>query len=539
MKKVFFLKNDSKLDLFNEEKIFLIVTLFNLIPILSVKFFPTLDGPAHLYNSQIIISLLFENNSLLKSFFIFNHEPVPNWIGHLILSFFNFFFPAYIAEKILLLFYMVGLPYSFRMLLSTINRSNILFSYLIFPFTYSFLFLLGFYNFSIALIFMFIILNYWLKHYEKLLSFTNIILLFFLFLLTYFSHIFVFGVLLSVIGLHLLMNTIVEIGKDSHSIRNAINLSLRKSGALFLSSFIPLMLAASYFYYRSGNKNYTYLSSSELINWLINIKPIIVYGWYEAVYTSKIFYALVLSLIIALYDRIRKAQINNTFSLKVLINHTDIWLIVAIFILVLYFKLPTSDGSAGYVSERLGLLFYIFLIIWISTQYFRKWYILLVVILVLCFHFILNYRYYDVIKGLYKEAYNCYKASEYIKPNAIVLPLNYSDNWVHLHFSNYLGVDKPMVILENYECDNDYFPLKWNEQNIPNTLFGNISNDKISCVRWKSNAKNPSIKIDYVFLLGNIESKDDSCTRKVKQIILNNYTLVYNSECCKLYHLKK
>jgi hypothetical protein len=63
------------------------------------------------------------------------------------------------------------------------------------------------------------------------------------------------------------------------------------------------------------------------------------------------------------------------------------------------------------------------------------------------------------------------------------------------------------------------------------------SND-IPCLQWKSNPQNPMVRIDYVFVLGNIDSKTDSCNQKIKQILTEHYTLTYNSENSKLYQLK-
>lgn len=113
-----------------ERLLFFTITVLTLLPVLCFKFFPTMDGPAHLYNSNLINSLLFDNNETLHSFFIFNSLPVPNWTGHLILSIFNFFLPSFIAEKILLVFYVVGIAYSFRCLVLAFAPENIFFTYL-------------------------------------------------------------------------------------------------------------------------------------------------------------------------------------------------------------------------------------------------------------------------------------------------------------------------------------------------------------------------------------------------------------------------
>ena len=88
----------------HERWFFLAVTILNLFPIFISKFFPTLDGPSHLYNSNLIVNLLF-NSEGLSSFFALNPELVPNWSGHFILAAFNSIMPAFVAEKILLLVY--------------------------------------------------------------------------------------------------------------------------------------------------------------------------------------------------------------------------------------------------------------------------------------------------------------------------------------------------------------------------------------------------------------------------------------------------
>ena len=180
----------------HEKWVFLSVTILNLFPIFLGKFFPTLDGPSHLYNSNLIVNLLF-NSEGLSSFYALNPELVPNWSGHFILSVFKSALPAFLAEKILLLTYFIGLPYAFRSLVTQVNAKNILASYLIFPFLYSYPFMLGFYNFSLALGFMLLALSYWLKHQEDIYSSNKAkMVMFVLFMLTYFSHLIVFAVLL-------------------------------------------------------------------------------------------------------------------------------------------------------------------------------------------------------------------------------------------------------------------------------------------------------------------------------------------------------
>src|SRR5205085_9970610 len=120
----------------------------------------------------------------------------------------------------------------------------------------------------------------------------------------------------------------------------------------------------------------------------------------------------------------------------------------------------------------------------------------------------------------------CHDASELIPPNSVVLPLDYSGNWKTLHFSNYMGTDRPLVILENYECNQNYFPVQWNEKKIPAIMLGNTPLTE-TCIQYvRSNPENPRLKIDFVFVLGNLENKDDSCTHLIHSELATIYRAV-------------
>jgi len=537
---------------FNVKKIefvfFLLITLLNILPIVSFKFFPTLDGPAHLYNSNLINHLLFSDNSQLNMFFMFNHEPVPNWSGHIILSLFNLFLPAFLAEKFLLLLYMIGLPFAFRVLIKTISPDNYFFSYLIFPFTYPFLLILGFYNTCIAIVLLLVTLTCWIKFEENLTSVKNIIILFILFIATYFSHLFIFGILLIIICLHIFTKTIFN-WVNTYNFKKALIISIRKSLILFLITLLPLSLLFYYFYSRQSTGVANFINHEELLSWIKNIRPIISLNFLaEEKYTKKIFYIIIVILIIAVYNKINSIKVLDAHSFKEKIKYNfnnifsinDFLLLSAIVFLFLYFIMPDSDGVAGYVSVRFCLLFFIVLCIWLSVQKFSKWFMILSICGVLFLHFKLNNIYSKAASDLSKIAVQCSNASKYIEPNSVVLPLNYSENWLQGHFNNYLGIDKPMVILENYECGLSWFPLKWNEKFFPNNILGDFnSNQELQIMLLKNETQYP-VKVDYVFILGDIYSKTDSANRLINKIVIGNYKLL-NSDTVsyKLYGIKK
>ena len=540
---------DNKWEVFfNEKNFFLLICCLNLIPVFIGKFFPTMDGAMHLYNSNLINELLFSNNSTLERYFIFNSEPIPNWTGHFILSFFHLFLPAFLAEKALLLFYLIGLPFAFRALIKTINPSNIIFSYFIFPFTYSFLFQLGFYNFSIAIIFLIISLIYWIRIEEKPMTIKKLLILFVFISLTYFSHMFVFGILGIMIGLKIVVTNSVKILHKHISLKKAFLNSLKGLAFLIIASLIPLILFFYYLISRPSSGNYVFLSNSELIDWLLKIRPIIAYNsLIEMPYTKTLFYLFAILVVIALYNRINAIGTNKEGSLKdkILsycgsnIRISDFWIISSFIILFMYFLVPDSDGGAGFVSVRFGLLFFIVLIIWLSAQTFPQWLRLLFVGIMLYCNFQLVLYYTSTIKYLDQIAVNCNNTSKHIEPNSTVLPLNYSEHWLVGTFYGYLGIDKPLVMLENYEASLGWFPLKWNNKAIPNTLLGSINSSQLPCKQWKCNTHNPPQAIDYVFVLDDINNRNDSCNQRINNAILENYILVYKNENCELFKLAK
>jgi hypothetical protein len=512
----------NKFDFRSKESLFFFfIAVVNTFPVLSLHFFPTLDGPAHLYNATLIDQLLFKNNEVLQGFFNFNNEAIPNWTGHFLLAFFHLFLPGYLAEKAMLLVYLIGLPWSFRYLIKTLSPGNYLLCYIIFPFTYSFVLYLGFYNFCLALVLLFISIAYWIKH-ENNLALKNCFFLFALITLTYFSHLYVYLFLIFGIALHISISAVIQSGK--HTLRSVFSKLLK----LFIVSAVSIVLAVFYFTSRTAPDNSVYLSKWELLKWIENIRPIVVFSFgREQLFTRIIFYMILILFFYSIYKRIKEKR---TYP-------ADAWAVMTVITLSLYLFIYDSDGVAGYISVRTGFVFFLFLISWLCCQNFPQKLIMGIVSIVLICHFILLVRHYNVSKELNDTAVECNNASEYIEPSAVVLPLNFSGNWLHSHFSNYLGVDKPMVLLENYECRLDWFPLEWKHEQIDHTIRGN--GDAIQLLTELTSPEGPKPKIDYVF---SLEDKtvlnNDSTMKKLMLRMDSTYRVIYKASAVKLYKIK-
>lgn len=516
-----------------EKFLFLAVCIANLFPIVSHRFFPTLDGPAHLYNANLINHMLLHSD--LDSFFQFNSEIVPNLTGHVFLCFFKTFLPAFLAEKLLLITYFFGLAYSFRRLVKSINPEYLGLSYLVFPISYNFLFSLGFYNFSLGLIGLLLILSFWIRNQQALAgSWKKIFQLSILFILTYFSHILMFSVAGLACACFLFMNFLNELLKK-RTFREVFIREFKKGLALFVSSLIPLVLMFFYFSNRPDTGMKIYLPSEELTKWLNYFNPIICYHeGIESALTRKLIYILYALIIVGI-----SLRIIDHFSgeKKGFFRLNDTWLLLTGIMLLLLYKLPDDNGSASIISMRFGLLFFLFLLIWISSMKQAKWFMFICFTLLLAIHF-KRIRYYDSIIDQYNTtAINCAKASNYVKPGSVVATLNFT-YWSQAHFSNYLGIDKSLVILDNYEATMNYFPLLWNIQKLPDfQLGGKPITENPLFLLTPSNKQNQKREIDYLFVLGNWDSTNAEHL-KTLQTVSANFIRTYKNEQCIVYRRK-
>lgn len=499
----------------------------NLLPILAFKFFPTVDGPAHLYNSRLMIELL-GNNNLLHNYFIFN-QIGPNWLGHIILGIFLLKFPAYIAEKCILLIYFIGFPVSFRALIKTKSNTNKTLIYFVFPFTYSFLLYYGFYNFHIGLVFFFCALYFWVK-YNNEFTIKRALFLLILTTLMCLSHLFVFVVYIFVAAI---INT-----KELKSLfisNRTIKLKFLKDLIYkFISISVGLFMLIKFILANNiTHSTSIYIKISSLLKWIMQIQPAkgILYAR-EDIFTKWILISFILIISYLLFIKTKRFILakRKEIFLTSRKTETNFWFLISCVLLVSLFIIPDSkSGAFGFMSSRILLFFFLFLIVWLSTIKIPLWLNIIIFVIINYVNIALLNIYYNTTKDNNIIVNEINQASLKIEPYKTVLPIRNNDYWLYGHISNYLGVDKPMVILENYEASLNYFPLKWNKNEIPNLYFGETSLP-IDCIFWVSNMNNDVDIIDYIFVWnGDKETVSNECGNKIINILEKDYIDAYKS----------
>lgn len=536
----------SKLEKY-EWVLFYLLIAFNLSLLYKFGNFPTIDGPAHLNNARILKSLLWDNNYFLGNYFIINPTVEPNWTGHFLLAVLMLFFKSAVCEKILLTFYIVMLPVAYRNLMATISDGKVLMSYFIFPFTYSMLFFFGFYNFSIGLVLLFISLNYFLKKKQAVFHWKFFLYFSLLQLLCYFSHVVLFTVLWLCMLTFYTFDLISKF-KEGEAHKQLFKQALKKAFFIICTAIIPLTLFVMYLIkHASIAKHAVYLDFRQLINWLITVRVNVMFVFEKEVFYSTWLFILIFCLVLAaaIYNINKsiwsgsKIQNGTKTKLPKIIQH-QVWLIVTMIILILYFVLPDASVSGGLISVRFILFFYLFLLLWLSTRVSFKIIQWLGVGCIVYIQFSLHNHYTEIIRPLNKVIKECAQLAKQLPANSLVLPLDYSNNWLQAHYSNYLGADVPLVILENYECNVGYFPLIWNELKIQEITLGNLKTSDIENSNWRTNQYATQEKqADYIFILGENLPTNDSTFKKIGKSLNIYYSLVSKKTYCSLYKNKK
>lgn len=475
-----------------EKYFFHLTLLLHLLPLILIHPFVTLDGPAHLYNTSLIWQLLSGPGPNCAAFFEFNPLPQPNWGAHFIMLLIYPFIDPLMAEKFVQLLIVWGLGWSFRRLVLCIEPSSVWLSWLIFPFLYNFPFLMGFYNFSLAVVLLLLWLGWWVRRHGESLTWKPAIGAALFLTLMYFSHLVLFLLAGWCAGI---------ISLSSHKI---LHFKARLRSLLFLLIVcLPGLLLSVLFLSYSGSVGYrgevAYLPFQILLRDLFTARMLIAYTYLPEREVSTLFAILCISLLVAGL-RFRTVQLwQKPLGL------------ICISALLMVFIIPDSVASGGILSVRLIMLFYVFLLLWLSTMRLPQLASRLSAFFATCISLLFINTHYDIQKSLSKEARQFTDAALLFPTDAVVVPLNYSGNWLQANLCCYAGAVRPLVILDNYEATYRNFPLIWKEGMNPEQHLGNNVSSGNPCIRLQGSMQSTGRDIIGVLAWKMGSAEHDSC----------------------------
>jgi hypothetical protein len=175
---------------------FWLIAFLHLIPVWGYRYIPTQDGPSHLNNAQIIKEYGNPEAGSNRVFEV-HFDPLPNLSSHLLLAGMMFVVPPLIAEKLLISLYVLGFAGGFRYFLGAFGPSSRPLSWAGLLFVFNRCFWMGFYNYCLSLVLLWVILGYVLRRLGTFHA-AHAFALMLLFTAAYFTHL--LGYLLALAG---------------------------------------------------------------------------------------------------------------------------------------------------------------------------------------------------------------------------------------------------------------------------------------------------------------------------------------------------
>nr|NQU91276.1 hypothetical protein [Bacteroidota bacterium] len=275
-------------------------------------------------------------------------------------------------------------------------------------------------------------------------------------------------------------------------------------------------------------------SSMDLNELLISIKTIqpakaMDYGK-EAIFTKWIFVSLVIITLAFFINQagfyFNKKRNNAFFGRK---NQMNVWLLISFVLLLCILFFPERMSGGSFISSRFLMMFFLFLIVGFAPVKLPLFIKVMIFVMINWVNVGMLKVYIEKNSEHSKVAEEVWNASKVIKHNKTIYPVTRTQNWLYPGISNYLGIDKPIVALKNYEASQDYFPLKWNWDRLPDLMLGNrVGNN--GCFTWPTQQSNPPRQIDYIFLFNDYNSEiNDTCFVKLYDDIEKYFSWEYSS----------
>lgn len=446
------------------KSLFCLGLLLTLFCVLLPKAFLTHDGPSHLYNSFVVDQLLFEENTVYHQHHAINPHwwLQPNLIGYLLLCFFQLFVPFLWAEKITIALYVLGFALGFRYFLRRLTPEADWMSLLVLPFLFNTVLFWGFYNFLIGLA-----LNFWLLgYYEKRradLGKRSLVVLTLLSLGIFYSHAMVFVVSGSYIGIRELLAWTRD--------RKGVWMSIRRLLFLLPGTLLLLLYLQQPKPVSVRGVGGTASVAERLSQLFPNIESLSFAGYSEGTPVLVIYFVLLLLAALKVIEDIKTGQSGLSAP----------FLTTLLYLLALLFT-PDAIAGGSIIILRLNLLFFLFLLVWVSRQTLTKMAKGLLLVGFLAGMLLLALR-WDLIRAGSRQVEHVLVNSQGIGENSLLGAVHYKPvgsfvgpYQIHCYFDivtnidHYAAIENKALALHNYEADREsfgsYFPVVWKENTV-------------------------------------------------------------------------
>ena len=508
--------------------LFFVLTLLYLLPIWSIQFFPTQDGPSHVYNSFILKEYFnTKQYPLLQQYYDLNLQPMPNWFGHIVIASLMFIVDPLIAEKIMLSGYVILFLYAGRFLIIGVGRSSFLsdkspYSFcsdistnslplLLFPFVYNYLLHMGFYNFSYSLGFCLLAVGYWWENHQKL-GYKQAILFNLIMVCCYFSH---------------MVSTVIALIAVSILWLTTIRLSNLKKHLWQIPMLLPSCVLPIWFILSHGTKsNHIHWSIRRLYEYVSSLEVLFSFTTFQLKLGKILATCFLLLLILTALNLVSNVWKKRHLSFQ----YKDSFFLISLVCVVLYVLVPDGMSGGGFISHRLSLYPFLFLIPFFQLPKYQltRWIVFSILILIA----LINFGYMiNLYPKLDKDMQEFRSGLHQISPNSRILPLVFDSRGrcqrigMFLHAIGYYCAYTGGVEWDNYEANTDYFPILFNPS------FKDVR-PNLSIIESKPREMKIAPYVDLVDFIYTWSLPVDS---EIQKRIEANYQLVFEKQRTRIY----
>ena len=434
----------------------LILAGLQIIPLWLFQYFPSQDGPSHLYNTNVLNS--YSIIPIFREYYYIHFSVAGNILSQLLLSGLAGIFGYSGGEKLFLTVYTILMIAGFSYLLTTLKCTATPFVLFVFLFTPNYFLFMGFWNFCLSIPICLISMSYYWKASIRPTTRSYVIFAV-LSLLTYAAHMLSWAVLLVTIAVDTLLFAFVV--WRSAGIRDGLAV-IRPRAILAACGAIPAVLLLFYATQINASGGGALEETLRARAWPLYSTSFL-RGLSPAGQATSAFFVgtVVLLFAVAALNRWRR---NRQFL------PTDNLLVSSLTIAILSVAASNSLGGA-YVRERFSLYAWMLLVIWLAVQSWspaiqRATHVLLAIA---CIGFAVTGL--SSIEAWNRELGEYVTASQVIERGSTILPIQLDMRTPNIdpiyHAVDLIALRRAAVDLRNYEALLPYFTVAFNPGRSP------------------------------------------------------------------------
>ena len=453
-----------------------VVIAAQLLPLLLLPYVPTQDGPSHQALAYALRVYDRPEGAPLREYLVPNDEALPNWFVFFLQARVLAFVSVAAAEKILIAAYVVLLPLGLRYASRAVDPRAGFLAVLGLPFTYNFLFGMGFLNFCWSLAAFCFAFGFYLQRRERF-RWRDALPLALFAGWVYVCHPVTLVMLLVAVGTFGAGQVLVGIRERAGGVDGAAGgaaaawwRAVRERLLVPLVSFVPVLVLLIAFVGRRLDRPTARLGFVVKAKQLFALYSLVSFDRRILIVSCGLAALLAALAGVLLWKRWREGALRP--------RGDDALLAVAAVFTLVYFVAPSDLAGGGFVNHRLALFPPLALMLWLATGAWAtrsRWATqAAAVMLTTAMLALLWTRWADIDR--YLDEYVA--VAERVEDGSTVLPLAFAPAgievpsggsahhvafrvWPFVHALGYVAARRPIVDLGLYEAAEDYFPLRF------------------------------------------------------------------------------